>query len=249
MFSNRLLLALALWLGLTTGAFAGIGTCTDLGHNQASTGVSALTITTTAAIVAGDLVCVDHYAASTTGTISGTGSDGTNTAYAVVATSGAGATVYELACTYNALAVSSGASLTFNFSGGTGIRHGISAFQVSGIMASNAIDGKGTVQSSAATTLAPAIAALKAPNELVVLTYNSATTPTTWTLPGGWTQVGGNTATAFALPACGTVSSTAAATYTSSWTGSNNVRASVATFEGVTQPVTSGSRNLLGIGQ
>lgn len=239
--------ALAIWLGLASGsAWAAIGSCVDLGHNQSTAVTSPLTMTTTAGISAGDMVCFVHYGAAAANTMNANGTDGTNAYIRLDSQSGA-TPLYEIACSLNSQAVSSGATISMPFAGSSGNRHGISAFKVSGIATADAFDVKAT-SNGTNTTLTVNKPLGSTPTELVVLSYNSASTPTTVTWPGGFTQVGGNTATAFALPACGTVSVVDTASYAPSWTGSNATRIGLATFRGIFVNV-PGALGTLGAGQ
>lgn len=224
--------ALALWLGLAAAsAWGAIGSCVDLGHNQSTAVTSPLTMTTTAAISAGDTVCFLHYGAATANTMSSPLTDGTNTYTRFYSDNGT-APVAEMACSVNSAAVSTGATISMPFNGASGNRHAISAFKVSGIALLDAFDVHGTANSASSASFSVTKPLQATPVELVILGYFSATTPTTVTWPSGFTGVGGNTATAFAMPACGTVSAVDSVVYTPSWTGTNNVRLSVGTLKG-----------------
>lgn len=214
-----------------------IGTPTSIGTVVSSNGNPATeTITTTAAIVSGNLVVVAFTTASNPlRTITGV-SDGTNTYVKAFAINDAGP-FFDLEVWYkeNAAAVSSSASLTATLSGTAAGSNGFggAAFQVSGIIASSSIDKTAT---QAAVTASPTAttAALAQANELVVGASYTADSTRTFTEASGYTNlfnfIGGTTSrigVGYKI-----VAATTAVTYNPTLSGSGTNQLGVATFKG-----------------
>lgn len=203
-----------------------IGASYDLGHNQATTGVTSLAIGTPAGspVAAGDLIVVAHYAATNAAIITGITDTGGNT-YKVARSQGT-APVAEFWYAFNALPMPGSSTIIVNFAGASTIRHGVSAFGCPGIdpaadpfdIFTNSPSGTSTGPDTL-TWPAPA-----QPDELQVIGLFTANAPGVITWSQAFAAIGGNTATAFALPATQVVSDPAPAASTPSWVNSINHR-------------------------
>lgn len=208
----------------------GIGTLVSTNGNTA-----AMTITTTAPIVASNLVvAVFAMASNPLRTVSSV-SDGTNTyTRAFIINNG---TFYNLEVWYkeNAIAVSSGASLTATLSGATagGNGYGAAAFQVTGIIASGSLDVTAT---QAAVTASPTAttAALAQTNEIAIGASFTADSSVTYTEAAGYTNLFNFTGGVTTRIGIGfkIVAATTAVTYNPTLSGSGTNQLGVATFKG-----------------
>jgi hypothetical protein len=152
-----------------------IGTPQSIGTGT-STGVhSSNSLTTTQAILAGDLVVVSVSinSNSTIPTVSSM-SDGTNSYSLAVRCPGANSIGLELWYCANALAVSSGAILTATWSGsngGAGAAHSIAAARVAGITNASPVDKTSSGSASAVTSNSISTGTLSQPSEIVFGAY------------------------------------------------------------------------------
>lgn len=212
-----------------------IGTPVDLGHNQIATGAASLAITTLAATSAADDLILFHYCNSAAGTISSISDTAVN-AYQILKLQST-APLAEIWFAPNAGAMASSSSITANFAGGTTLRHATSAIRVPGMRTAGIVSqfsgtGTGTATGSAAVSFP----ALTQPEMLLFIVIATAATPGAVTWGSGFTAIGGNTATAFALPAYKIVADAAPVTVTPTWVNSILYRTLGGALPGATQP-------------
>lgn len=231
---RKLAAAFLIWLALVAPALAAIGTPLDLGHNQ-TTSATGLTITTGNAITAGDMACVLDYTAATGGLFTSAPTDTAGNTYVQVYSFTGSTPAFEIYCSFNSLAMASSSTITTVFAGA--VRHGIDAFTVSGIGTTSAAFDKscGTPTGTATSSGTLTVPQLSVANELVIGWFAGASDPGARTWGTGFTGVGGNTATAFALPAYLAVTVPTTFTFAPSWVNSVTYRTGCATFKGSAQ--------------
>lgn len=183
---RRLLFALGFFLAFTAQVLGAIGTPTTLGSNNTGTSAASLTITTTGAIVAGNLVVVAIYVIGTNPTVTSV-SDGTNS-YTRANNSLSGTGTGELWYKENASAVGSSASLTVNF-GGTITTSTIAAAQVSGIASSSSYDSAAAAAATGTSTTPSATTGTLAQAEEIVFGVVTVGSTSTLTESAGFTNL------------------------------------------------------------
>lgn len=213
-----------------------IGTPVDLGHNANAATPPSLAITTLAQVNAGDLIVLFHYANATTGPVSGVTDDAGNV-YTLAYSFVTAAPVIECYYCANALPLSPGQAITAAFSGAA-LRHGITAFTVSGMLSATPVDAISATASATSTTDGTvSTGALAQPLELVVGCVVAGGALGTIVQGAGFTPVGGSFATAILAPAYQAVNSTNSVSYSPSWANSVLSRIRVMSFKGIPDPV------------
>ena len=198
---------------------------------------SSFTATTSAAITAHNLVIVCVYS-NNSNTISVSSlSDGTNSYTLAKAIQNAAYTGTDIEEWYvaNASAVSSGATITATMSGSSGVTTGyvILSAQVSGILASGALD-KTTSAQGTGSSLTMTTATLTKANEIAI-GCSSIMSAETYSGASGFTNLntGAATSNGSAWLDYDKVSATTGVTYAPAWaTSSFRVQAIAATYEG-----------------
>lgn len=232
-----------------------IGTPTSLGSNssQSSTN-STITITTSAAITAGNLAVAFFSFGSGGPTVSSV-SDGTNTyTLAVRQKSASGNFTDEIWYKENASAVSSGATITATLSASTTGGFGFAAYaaQVSGIATSSSLD-KTASSNTNSTSPSVSTGTLSQSSEIVFASssVNAGGNTCAYTEASGFTnlfklysQSQEDCAVAYQI-----VSSTSSVTYNPSWSnsGGNGMETMVASFKAASSAV-SGTLSATGTG-
>lgn len=212
-----------------------IGTPVDLGHNQIATGAASLAITTLAATSAADDIVLFHYCNNSTGNISSISDTAVN-AYQVLRLQST-APLAEMWFAPNAGAMVISSTITANFNGGTTLRHAVSAVRVPGMRTAGVVSQFSTTSPTGTATGSSAInfPALTQPEMLLFVMIATAAAPGAITWGSGFTAIGGNTATAFALPAYLIVNDAAPITDTPTWVNSILYRTLGGALPGATQ--------------
>lgn len=212
-----------------------IGTPVDLGHNQ-SAAAASLAITTLAGVSAADDVVVFHYSNSSAGNLSGITDTGLNAYQVLRLQSTAPLAEMWFAPNCNAEAISSSINCAFN--GGASLRHAVSAVRIPGMRTAGIVSQFSTTSPTGTATSSSAInfPALTQPEMILFVMIATAATPGVITWGSGFTAIGGNTATAFALPAYKIVADAAPVTDTPTWVNSILYRTLGGALPGVTQP-------------
>lgn len=200
-----------------------IGTPVNQGHSE-SASTASLNNTTLAPISKGDLIKLFHYCNSGTGTVQGAGAgivDPAGSTYKI-AISNNTAPVAQILYAIAAADMPAGSTITTPFSV-AGLRHAISIvstpipFPAVDVI-TNSVTGTAT---SSATLNFPALAQAQ---ELDVIMIATAVALGAVTWSGNYVGIGGNTATAFALPAWQLTSDPGTSTASASWVNSGLYR-------------------------
>lgn len=226
-----------------------IGTPVDLGHQASSASAATLTITTLAAVTAGDAL-IGFYGASTA-----------SIPTSITDTAGNSYTFFNFGTTIltgvyycpNALAMSSSASIIVTNNGSI-TRTAITFLKVSGMSTSAlVISDRGIYQAGSLTVAATATSATKAYNaqaqttELLIECMGSlGTNPGTFTPTTGFTAIGGTPgSTCVLLPAYKVTSVGTQTTINPSWVNSASHRTGMVAFRGAVATNTARPDGLL----
>lgn len=225
-----------------------IGTPVDLGHQQ-STSANTLSLTTSAAVTAGDLILV-FWASTSSGT---NVTSVTNTAGDTPFLSTTGATSPEINVSWfaNSAGMASSSNITVNFNATT--RCAFSAMKVAGMNTTTSFvrDARSApttttgTATSATSQVTPSLSTTK--SLLVGATAHNSTDPGVWTPGGSFTSIGGTTATLFLKTAYLIVSTAAPVTWAPTWVNSAIYRSTVQVFIGA-QTGAGGGLSLTGVG-
>lgn len=220
-----------------------IGNPTSLGtNNSTSADVSSITLTTSAAIVAGNIAWVAVQFISVAAQTVSSVSDGTNS-YTLALRANTGLAYTELWYKENAAAVSSGATITATLSGSTsgGNGYGIQAFQSSGVVTSSAMDKTASYAGAATATPTATTATLTQATEIAigVSFVGYANTVTPFTEASGFTNLFSAITTGFNTTKTSigykVVAATTAVAYSPVWSTAPNSGSPLvlATFKGI----------------
>lgn len=223
-----------------------IGTPTSLGSNKSEgSPVSNGSMTTTAAIVAGNLVVVVVSLNSNNGITVSSISDGTNSYTKAISFIQSSVSDVEIWYKANASAVGSSATITANFSGsstGSFCGFAIAAAQITGIATTSPLDQHASNGGTTLSTITATTPSLSQANEIAIGACLDANSNLTYSGASGFTNLfnisntsgpDGNTTVDYDI-----VSSTSAISYSPTWNTTNNrIAAVVATFEGAVTDV------------
>jgi hypothetical protein len=219
-----------------------IGTPVSLGTQTTSGGsfnTNTITLTTSAAIVAADLVVVDIQIANTSVLTVSSVSDGTNTYSKAVAQDNAGTDNHEIWYVANAAAKATSSTITVTMSGSGDSSNGatIEAFRVTGITATTPLD---QTQKQSATTASPTVTTGTLSQAVEIAfgaSWRGNGTPT-YTEASGFSNLvnaltvgngNGKASVAYQI-----VAATTALTYAPTWSTSGRCQTLIATFKGST---------------
>lgn len=213
-----------------------IGTPVSIGSLSSGTaGSSSYSLTTTAAVVAGDLVVVVfEYDGNTALSVSSVSLGGCTFQQAVASSSGT--SMAALWYAMNCPGVASGSTLTVNLSttaGGASPAIGIHAARVTGIIGTGALDSGNTAHQET-TTSTPSVATgtlSRSAEALFGFAYNQ-NVAVTYTEASGFSTLSSNTTNGQGRLSYKVVAANSAVTYAPSWSSSGVARTLIAPFLG-----------------
>lgn len=221
-----------------------IGTPQSLGTNSLQGNNSSITLTTTNAILAGDLVVVVVALNDTSSPTVSSVSDGTNS-YTLAKDSGyQGNTDISIWYKQNAAAVGSGATITATYSaglGGVSDGAGILAARVTGVVLTSSLDQTQSALAASASTVTATTGTLAQAIEIAFGGAVCAGGTFTYSGASGFTNISdisaiaggnGNAALDYNI-----VNSTSAISYSPTFNAAGRICAVVATFKGLQFPV------------
>lgn len=208
-----------------------ISTPVNLGFIGNASTPSSLSITTSAAVSSGDTIIMWHYANGGNSFATGTVTDSSSNTYHTIISSQASAPLLEIFVCYNAASMASSSSITIPSFANSALRHGMSAWKITGLLNTNGgipIDphttGTANVVQGNTGTSSASIPINNSYSNIMLFAgiVTQGSTAGTVTQGGSFTTLGGGTTNAFMYPAYQIVASASGVTYAPSWTSTGS---------------------------